>query len=69
MTGRKIAAVMRDVSPKEVKKVVKELNSDYKASGAAFQIVEDSGNYKIKLAEDLAEIQNHFFGRNRPAKA
>ena len=68
MTGKKLAAVMRDVSPKEVKKIVKELNNDYEASNAAFRIVEESGDFKLKLTEDLLEVQNHFFGRNRPAK-
>lgn len=68
LTGRKIAAVMRDVSPKEVKKIVKELNKDYQSAGAAFRIVEESGDYKMKLSDDLADVQNHYFGRNRPAK-
>ena len=68
MTGRKLAAVMRDVSPKEVKKIVKELNKEYESENSAFRIVEESGDYKMKLTEDLIEVQNHYFGRNRPAK-
>ena len=68
MTGRKLAAVMRDVSPKEVKKIIKELNKEYESEDAAFRIVEESGSFKMKLTEELLEVQNHYFGRNRPAK-
>lgn len=68
LTARKLAAVMRDVSPKEIKKIVKELNQDYESNSAAYRIVEDAGNYKMAISNDLLEVQNHFFGRNRPAK-
>lgn len=68
ITARKLAAVMRDVSPKEVKQVVKELNSEYERDNSAFRVVEDSGNFKLQLHPDLIEVQNHYFGRNRPAR-
>ena len=68
LTGRKLAAVMRDVSPKEVKKIVKELNKEYDREKNAFHIVEDSGDYKLKLRDDFIDVQNFFFGRNRPAR-
>jgi segregation and condensation protein B len=68
LTGKKIAAAMRDVSPKEVKKSVKKLNEQYEKNNAAFRIVEQSGQYTMKLGDDLIEVQNYFFGRNRAAR-
>ena len=68
LTARKIAAVMRDVSPKEVKQVIKELNNDYERDNSPLRIVEEDKNYMLRLTPDTDELQNHFFGRNRPAK-
>ena len=68
LTGRKIASVIRDVSPKEVKKIVAELNKEYQQSNGAFEIVSEKGSYQMRLRAELNELQNHFFGRNRPAK-
>ncbi len=68
MSLRKIAAVMRDVSPKEVKKIIAELNKSYQDENAAYRIVGENGDYKMKLTDDLLPVQNHFFGRNRPTK-
>ncbi len=65
LTPRKLAAVMRDVSPKEVKATIEQLNADYENSDAAIRIVEDSGEYRMKLCDDLADVQKHFFGRDR----
>ena len=65
---KKIAAVMRDVSPKEVKKTVEVLNRKYADRNSAFRIVEDAGNFKMQLCEEMAEVQNYYFGRNKAAK-
>ena len=68
LTARKLAAVMRDVSPKEVTQVIKDLNKEYEQDNSAIRIVEEDGNFKMQLHPDLLEVQNHYFGRNRPAK-
>ena len=68
LTLKKIAAVMRDVSPKEVKKTIEELNEGYQEQNTAFRVVEDEGHYMLQLCDDLREVQNYFFGRNKAAK-
>ena len=68
LTGRKIAAVMRDISPKEVKKMAKELNKKYEEENAAYRIAVDGKEYRMELADDLLPLQNHFYGRDRAAK-
>lgn len=68
LTARKLADVMRDVSPTDVKAAVKRLNQSYDQQNAAFRIVDESGSLQLKLCENLAEVQNHFFGRNRAVR-
>lgn len=68
LTARKIAAVMRDISPKEVKKMATELNKKYKSEDTAYRVDMEGGNYSLKLAEDLLPLQNRFFGRDRATK-
>jgi segregation and condensation protein B len=67
LTGKKIASVLRDVSPKEVRAIAKKLNEQYERENAAYRISFDSKSLSMVLAEDLSELQNEFFGRNREA--
>lgn len=67
LTSKSIASVMRDVSAKEVTAIAKKLNQRYEEEDAAYRIGLDSGSMKMVLAEDLTELQNEFFGRNRAA--
>tara|TARA_B110000495_G_scaffold200681_1_gene216418 strand:+ start:591 stop:1457 length:867 start_codon:yes stop_codon:yes gene_type:complete len=65
LNSRKIAAVLRDVSPKEVTQTVRALNSKYEKEDAAFRIESDGGVFKMKLDPKLVDFQQDFFGRNR----
>lgn len=67
LTSRKIASVMRDVSPKEVTSIAKKLNDRYEKENAAYRVNFESKSLSLVLAEDLNELQNDFFGRNREA--
>jgi len=67
LTSKKIASVMRDVSPKEVRAIAKRLDAQYKKENSAYRISLESGSISMVLAEDLKELQNEFFGRNREA--
>ena len=67
LTSKSIASVMRDVSAKEVNAIAKKLKKRYEEEDAAYRIDVDSGSIKMVLAEDLTELQNEFFGRNRAA--
>ena len=65
LTSRKVAAVLRDVSPKEVTKIVRGLNAKYGKEDAAFRIESDGGVFKMVLDPELVDFQQDFFGRNR----
>lgn len=68
LNSRKIAAVLRDVSPKEVTQTVRALNAKYEKENAAFRIESGGGVFKMKLDPELIEFQQDFFGRNRQVR-
>ena len=68
LNSRKVAAVLRDVSPKEVTKIVRELNAKYEKENAAYRIESDGGVFKMILDPKLVDFQQHFFGRNRQVR-
>ena len=49
LNSRKIAAALRDVSPKEVTKIVAELNRRYEKENAAYRIKADGGVFEMVL--------------------
>lgn len=67
LTSKKIASVMRDVSPKEVRSIAKKLNEQYERENAAYRISLEEKSIRMVVAEDLLGLQNQFFGRNREA--
>lgn len=70
LTSRKIAAVMRDVSPKQINQMVKQLNKRYESANAPYRIVNESGNLQLKLMDDpeLAQVRRQFYGEVRQAR-
>ena len=68
LNSRKVAAVLRDVSPKEVTKIVRELNEKYEKEDAAYRIQSDGGVFKMILDPKLLDFQQEFFGRNRQVR-
>jgi len=68
LNSRKIATVLRDVSPKEVTKIVGELNRRYEKDNAAYRIKSDGGVFEMVLDPKLIDFQQEFFGRNREVR-
>lgn len=65
LTSKQIASVMRDVSPKEVLAVAKQLNEKYEQEDAAYRIKTESDSIRMVIADDLLGFQNEYYGRNR----
>jgi segregation and condensation protein B len=65
LTARKLAASMRDVSPREIKKIVSTLNERYEADGNPYRIVLQDGGYAMRLTDEFAEIRESFYGEIR----
>ena len=68
LNSRKIAAILRDVSPKEVTKLVREINARYEKEEAAYRIESDGGVFKMILDPKLLDFQQDFYGRNRQVR-
>ena len=68
LTTRMIAAVLRDVSPKEISKIIKQLNERYVNEQAAYRIKTIDGGLKLELDDSLTSFQQEFFGRNKAVK-
>ena len=68
LTAKKIAALMRDVSPKEITTLVKELNESYEREGAAYRIVQEDSAYRMELAPEFEAVREKFYGEVRVAR-
>lgn len=68
LTLKRIASVLRDVSPKEVKQIILQLNQQYQEEKAAYRIFLDKDRVEMRLDESLHEFQSTFTGRNRSIK-
>ena len=68
LTAKKIAALMRDVSPKEIKTLVKELNESYEREGSAYRVVLKDSAYRMELAPEFEAVREKFYGEVRVAR-
>ena len=70
LNAKKIAGIMRDVSPKEIKAITKKLNDHYQSTNAPYRIVSDSGDLKMQLVDDdeMNLVRAQFYGEVRHAK-
>ncbi len=67
-TSRQIAALMRDVSAKEVASLAKELQLEYEQTGSAYRIERDKNKIRMVLAEPFHVVRENFYGEVRHAK-
>lgn len=68
LTAQKIAAKMRDVSPKEINAIVKKLNQRYEKEGAVYRIRSEGGHLFMELDAALRSFQRAVAGKDRPAQ-
>ncbi len=68
LTLKRIASVLRDVSPNEVKQIILQLNQQYQEEQAAYRISLDKDHVEMRLDESLHDFQRSFMGSNRSTK-
>ena len=71
LNSRKIAAVLRDVSPKEVTSIVKKLNQKYESENAPYRIHSAANDLRMEMVPDdpeLEMVRNQFYGEVRVAR-
>jgi segregation and condensation protein B len=68
LSSRLIAALMRGVSPDEVDRLIQELNAEYAAQQAPYEIAVVSGGYALQLRSEFDRLRNKLYGRVREAR-
>jgi segregation and condensation protein B len=68
LTIKKIASLLRDVSPKEIKGIVKKLNERYEREQAVYRIHLSEGSLYLELDESMHRFQNVFLRKNKGVK-
>lgn len=68
LTTNKIASLIRDVSPKEVLQLAKELQQEYEQSGSAFRLQRDRNKLRLVLADEYDIVRESFYGEVRKAR-
>ncbi|HEX9653183.1 MAG TPA: SMC-Scp complex subunit ScpB, partial [bacterium] len=67
ITDTKITGIVDELTPKQVKEIVDELNSEYAAANRSFFITRVAGGYQFNTHKDLASwIKKLFKGRSKP---
>ena len=62
------AQLMRDVEPKEIARLIDELNRQYAANGCPYRAVREGGGYRLMLGKAYQGLRNRFYGRIREAR-
>ena len=68
LTSERIAGLMRGVRPAEIDDLVKELNAEYAADGAAYEIRSVGPGYQLALRPQFGPLRDLFLGRIREAR-
>lgn len=68
LTARRLAALMRDVSPREIPALVRRLNDRYERDQSAWRVVQADGGWQMELIPELAGLRTAFLGEARPAR-
>jgi segregation and condensation protein B len=68
LTSERIAGLMRGVRPAEIDDLVKELNAEYAADGAAYDIRSVGPGYQLALRPQFGPLRDLFLGRIREAR-
>jgi len=68
LTNRQLAANIRDVSPKEVDELIKELNQCYREARTSYEVVSEGAGYRMQIRPELDSIRHRFNGKVREAR-
>jgi segregation and condensation protein B len=68
LTLKKISSLLRDVSPKEIKSIVKQLNDRYEMEQAAYRIVHHGESVSMDLHQSMLPFQQELSRQNKGVK-
>ncbi len=68
LTTPQIASWIRDVSPREISQLARELDQQYGQEGAAFRIRQDRQQLRLVLGDHYEPVREQFYGEVRKAR-
>jgi segregation and condensation protein B len=68
ISAAQAADLMRGVEPDEIPGLVDALNGRYAAGGCPYEIVSQSGGYRLALRREYDGLRSRFYGRVREAR-
>lgn len=68
LASERVASLMRGVRPAEIDDLVRELNEQYRADGCPYQIVSETGGYRLVLSDAFQRLRDKFYGRTRQTR-
>ena len=68
LTAKRLASMMRDISPKEIPALVEQLNQQYAAQNSAYRIIKKDKAFQLALQDDLESVRSGFYGEVRSAQ-
>ncbi len=68
LTAKRIAALMRGVSPREVDAMVVKLNDEYCEVDAPYEVVSNGAGYLLAIRDEYAGLRDRFYGNVREAR-
>ncbi|WP_413431246.1 SMC-Scp complex subunit ScpB [Crateriforma spongiae] len=68
VTLERIASLMRDFTPDEVREVIDRLNQSYRDAGQALRVVPDQHGFKLTIAPEVETVRRSFLGKVREAR-
>ena len=68
LTAKRLAALMRGVSPREIDELVVELNARYQSLECPYHIVSQGAGYVLRLRDEYANLRDLFYGSVREAR-
>jgi len=68
LKSKQVAALLRGVSPREVDRLVTELNERYERRGCPYRVDSVGAGYLMRLHPDFSRFRDKFYGRIREAR-
>lgn len=68
LASQRVAGLMRGVRETEIDELVRELNEHYRENACPYQILSETGGYRLVLSDAYQRLRDKFYGRTRQTR-
>ena len=68
LTEQRLASLIRDFTPEEVKEAIDRLNESYQEADQGIRIVQNEQGYRMTIAPEVEAVRRSFLGKVREAR-